>query len=203
MPMRSRWGLGLWCLVIGVGAAQADTLYRCKAYSGGAFWSREPCGEHGALLDRTASVPSGLGFAQQQRLAEQGLRETREATAAQEPSRAQQDAQRRQARAVARHQQHCERLHAEQERQDALSRQPSSCSAVRLLSCVSADGTQSPAGRWSVPRHGSGAPALARPGCCVRFTPPVSLFRLQPGIPGQPRPALLLLLLLLVPPPKE
>ena len=48
----------------------AVTIYHCKAYSGGTFWSSAYCGTQQALLDRTASVPSGMSFEQQVRIAE-------------------------------------------------------------------------------------------------------------------------------------
>jgi hypothetical protein len=56
-------------------AAQADSLYLCKAYSGGSFWSREPCGQHQALIERIVSVPDGLSLQQQVRLGEQARAE--------------------------------------------------------------------------------------------------------------------------------
>lgn len=54
-------------------ASGASTIYRCKAYSGGVFWSSAYCGTQQALLDRTASVPKEMSFEQQVQLAE-GLR---------------------------------------------------------------------------------------------------------------------------------
>lgn len=117
-----RWSMG-WLALVGLlstGAA-ADTLYRCNAYSGGAFWSREPCAAHQALLDRTASVPSGLTLAQQIQLAEQGLRDSRAALAPPPPGKTSVSG-----KAALRHARHCERLRAELARQESLSRQPSS-----------------------------------------------------------------------------
>jgi len=120
--MAGRWNMG-WLALAGLlstGAA-ADTLYHCKAYSGGAFWSREPCAAHQALLDRTASVPSGLTLAQQIQLAEQGLRDNRAALAPPPASAAPVPG-----KAALRHARHCERLRVELARQESLSRQPSS-----------------------------------------------------------------------------
>jgi hypothetical protein len=51
-------------------AATADTIYLCKAYSGGMFWSSAPCGQQQALLDRTVSVPAHLPWAQKVALGE-------------------------------------------------------------------------------------------------------------------------------------
>lgn len=41
------------------------TIYLCKAYAGGTFWSDTHCSAHKALIDRIASVPVGLPFKQQ------------------------------------------------------------------------------------------------------------------------------------------
>lgn len=46
------------------------TIYHCKAYSGGAFWSSTSCSTQQALLDRTASVPNGMPFEQQVKIGE-------------------------------------------------------------------------------------------------------------------------------------
>lgn len=46
------------------------TIYRCKAYSGGIFWSSAYCGTQQALIDRTATVPNGMPFEQQVQIAE-------------------------------------------------------------------------------------------------------------------------------------
>ncbi|RZS57129.1 hypothetical protein [Sphaerotilus mobilis] len=56
-------------------AAQAGTIYLCKAYSGGMFWSQEHCNQHQALIERIASVPDGLPFDQQVQLGEQSRAE--------------------------------------------------------------------------------------------------------------------------------
>lgn len=49
--------------------AAADTLYLCKSYGGGMFWSNTHCRQHNALIDRIESVPSGLPFHQQVEIA--------------------------------------------------------------------------------------------------------------------------------------
>lgn len=109
------------------GAAQAEQLYRCEAYSGGKFWSREHCQQHGALVDRIANVPSGLSLERQIRLAEQGAREAeggsrRSVIAA--TSRSEQEAVRRQLRAAERQRARCTRLRDGLEHQYSRSRQP-------------------------------------------------------------------------------
>lgn len=48
----------------------STTIFRCKAYAGGTFWSSNHCQMHKALIDRTASVPAGLPFSEQVQLAE-------------------------------------------------------------------------------------------------------------------------------------
>lgn len=42
------------------------TIYRCKSLSNaGMFWSQAHCRQHNALIDRIASVPTGISFQQQ------------------------------------------------------------------------------------------------------------------------------------------
>jgi len=106
------------------GLAHADELYRCQAYGGGKFWSREYCQQHGALVDRIASVPSGLSLERQIRIAEQGARgaegQMRQAVAG---TRSEQEALRREQRAAERQRTRCARFDADLARQDARSRQ--------------------------------------------------------------------------------
>jgi hypothetical protein len=54
-------------------SANAATIYFCKAYSGGTFWSNTICSAQKALIDRTATVPDGMPFNQQVDLAQQQL----------------------------------------------------------------------------------------------------------------------------------
>jgi hypothetical protein len=125
MKMRAvGWGAACLAAWLVAGSAQAEELYRCRGYSGGLFWSREHCQQRQALVDRIASVPSGLGFERQVELAEQGAREaTRSPTRAAQVSRAEQEAVRRQARAAQRHRDRCDRLQRELDRIDSRSRQ--------------------------------------------------------------------------------
>lgn len=51
------------------------TIYLCKAYTGGLFWSSAHCNTQRALIDRTATVPGSLPFDQQVQLAEAQRRE--------------------------------------------------------------------------------------------------------------------------------
>lgn len=52
-------------------SAEAGTLYLCKAYNGGTFWSQAHCSQHSALIERMVSVPDSLPFDQQVNLGEQ------------------------------------------------------------------------------------------------------------------------------------
>ncbi|MEO7128944.1 MAG: hypothetical protein ABI040_08810 [Rhodoferax sp.] len=63
------------------------TIYLCKAYSGGSFWSSSHCNLHSALIDRMVSVPSTLPFDQQVALAESEANAMRAQTAAQNQER--------------------------------------------------------------------------------------------------------------------
>ena len=49
----------------GVSANVRTTVYFCKAYSGGTFWSDTTCSTQRATIDRMTSVPASLPFAQQ------------------------------------------------------------------------------------------------------------------------------------------
>ena len=63
------------------------TIYLCKAYNGGTFWSSSHCNQHRALIDRMVSVPSTLPFDQQVALAENEANAMRAQTAAQNQER--------------------------------------------------------------------------------------------------------------------
>lgn len=47
-----------------------QTLYLCKAYGGGAFWSTALCSTQRALMDRAVSVPRSLSFSEQVAMAQ-------------------------------------------------------------------------------------------------------------------------------------
>lgn len=117
-------GLALLCAALGCLAAQADEIYRCKAYSGGTFWSREHCRERDALVDRIASVPGGMAFERQVKLAEQGARATeRDVARSSTPSRSEQQALQAQARAEVRQQKKCQKLQEDLDLQASRARQ--------------------------------------------------------------------------------
>lgn len=50
------------------------TIYLCKDYNGGLFWSSAHCHQHRALIDRMESVPGNLPWDQKVQLAEQSYR---------------------------------------------------------------------------------------------------------------------------------
>ena len=56
--------------------AASHTLYRCKPYSGGAFWSTRHCNQQEALVDRMTTVPRNLTLNQKIPLAERSLKKT-------------------------------------------------------------------------------------------------------------------------------
>lgn len=62
------------CVVIiafGVPAAvSAATIYKCRSYSGGEFWSSAHCHRQQAVILRMATVPDGMPFEQQVRIVE-------------------------------------------------------------------------------------------------------------------------------------
>lgn len=87
-------------------APTITTLYLCKAYTGGLFWSSAHCNTQQALIERTASVPASLPFDQQVRLADAQRKEA-ESLYHQQPAPAAQAASR------------CMTLRAERESIDA------------------------------------------------------------------------------------
>lgn len=53
------------------GAAQAGTIYLCKAYNGSTFWASTTCSNYNALIDRIEPVADGMPWDQQVQQAEQ------------------------------------------------------------------------------------------------------------------------------------
>lgn len=68
-------------------SGQAATLYLCKAYAGGLFWSNKHCAGHNAMIERMANVPDGLPFDQQVALAQQQASAASQAMASSPPQR--------------------------------------------------------------------------------------------------------------------
>ncbi len=112
------------------GCAQAEQpgqIYRCRAYGGGQFWSEVHCQQQGALVERIESVPAGMSFERQVKVAEQGAGRGSKGVVAGNPGRSEQAAIEREARAraraQARQQARCAKWQAELERQQGFSRQ--------------------------------------------------------------------------------
>lgn len=61
--------------------AEAATLYLCKAYSGGSFWSTTQCSTQQATIERMLSVPDDMPFEQQVQLGNQAVAEGARLTA--------------------------------------------------------------------------------------------------------------------------
>jgi hypothetical protein len=55
--------------------ANAATLYMCRSYGGGSFWTNTHCRQQNALVERMVTVPDNLSFEQQVRLGEQARAE--------------------------------------------------------------------------------------------------------------------------------
>ena len=74
--MRNPWlYLAVLIAAAGSGSAGAATIYLCKSYSGGMFWSNAHCREQSALIQRIVSVPDGMPFEQQVQLGNQAAAE--------------------------------------------------------------------------------------------------------------------------------
>lgn len=126
---RVAWVL-LGCASLFHGAVLAEPpgqIYRCRAYGGGQFWSGEHCQQHGALIERIESVPAGMSFERQVKVAEQGAGRAAKAVVAGESRRSEQAILEREAKArareQARQQARCAKWQAELERQQSFSRQ--------------------------------------------------------------------------------
>jgi len=65
----TRWAALLVCVISW--DASGATIYLCRAYSGGSFWSSSHCSQQKALIERIVSVPDGMPFDQQVGLGQQ------------------------------------------------------------------------------------------------------------------------------------
>lgn len=117
-------------LAVAGAAAQAEQpgqIYRCRAYGGGQFWSDRHCQQHGALIERIESVPAGMSFERQVKVAEQGSGRSAKAVSVGDSRRSEQAVIEREAKArareQARQQARCVKWQAELERQQSFSRQ--------------------------------------------------------------------------------
>lgn len=105
-------------LSLAPGATPAATLYLCKAYGGGMFWSTAPCSTQQATIERMVSVPDDMPFEQQVQLGNQAAAEGARLTAPPPPA----------AQGAARQEgsDECKLLDERIQRLDALARQPQS-----------------------------------------------------------------------------
>ncbi len=78
--MRKSFIMSLLLMV--VGGASADSIYLCKAHTGGMFWAHAHCSQHNAAIDRIVNVPDNLPWDQKVALGEQALRGGQQAGAA-------------------------------------------------------------------------------------------------------------------------
>jgi hypothetical protein len=62
-------------------SAPNTTLYLCRSYGGGLFWTREHCGRRNALVERMESVPHGMSFEQQVEMAQDQRRSAQDQAA--------------------------------------------------------------------------------------------------------------------------
>ena len=69
---QTRRRLSALALLLAVGGhAHAATIYLCKAYQGGLFWSSQHCGKHTAFIERMDYVPDNMPFEHQVEIARQ------------------------------------------------------------------------------------------------------------------------------------
>jgi len=95
-------------------SSAATTIYLCKSYDGGMFWSSGICHQHRALIERIASVPTGVPFSQQVQIAQGSIPRPESQPPAQSMAAPQETSQPAE----------CKRLEEYIARLDALARQP-------------------------------------------------------------------------------
>lgn len=111
----------VWLLLLLLpSAASAASLYLCKSYGGGTFWSQEYCGQHSASVERIVNVPDSLPFEQQVQLGEQARMEGRRLAAPPKPVRTAQNTESASTR------DECASLDARIRDLDAMARRPQS-----------------------------------------------------------------------------
>ena len=105
-------------------ASHAATIYLCKSYGGGLFWSADHCRKQSAVMEREVSVPDGMAWADQVQLGEQA-RANAAALVAPPPVPVQQQQQQRPQQQQSK-QAECQWLDARIANLDANARQPQS-----------------------------------------------------------------------------
>ncbi len=103
-------------------SAQAETIYLCKAYSGGMFWSSAPCSQQKATVDRFVSVPDNMTWDQKVAMGEASRAQGQAATQAPSPPVVYQQAK----NTLASRQAECESLRASIANLDSQMRLPQS-----------------------------------------------------------------------------
>ena len=73
---RLRGSLVLALGIAWAGAVPAATVYLCRSYGGGEFWSSQHCHARQSVIVRMTTVPDGMPFEQQVDLARSALRES-------------------------------------------------------------------------------------------------------------------------------
>lgn len=112
--------------------SHAASLYLCKSYSGGMFWSSGPCSEQKATIERIVSVPDGMPFAQQVQLGEQAVAEAARLAAPRAPTTSYSPPADRPA-ARAQGVDECKWLDEQIRQLDALARQPQSAATQDMI----------------------------------------------------------------------
>ena len=114
------FGLLSLFLVVSV---NAESLYLCKGYNGGSFWSSVLCSERKATIDRIVTVPDGTSFEHQVQIGNQTLGEAAKLTQPQSYGNASQNSN---ANSPAKTQSECKYLEDRIAYLDSLARQPQS-----------------------------------------------------------------------------
>ena len=108
------------CAALMPSSAQSATIYLCKSYGGGIFWSNTHCNKQQALIQRMTTVPDAMPFDQQVALAKQAAADAQRLATPQSDQTAVNLKPRRQAP------NECEALDHEITRLDSFARQPHS-----------------------------------------------------------------------------
>ena len=111
----------IWLLLLLLpSVASPASLYLCKSYGGGTFWSQNYCGQHSAVVERIVNVPDNLPFDQQVQLGEQARAEGRRLATSPQPTRTTQSPE------SSGTQGECAALDAQIRNLDAMARRPQS-----------------------------------------------------------------------------
>lgn len=119
-----RWPILVACLM--PWAAHADTIYLCKAYSGGMFWSSAPCSQRQATVDRIVTVPDNMTWEQKMAMGEASRAQGQASTTPQAPPAQLVNQQQVQQNPQASRQAECEGLKASIANLDSQMRMPQS-----------------------------------------------------------------------------